>query len=100
MVDDANSFGGSLMKMGTLFGGMRSANTKAREEAEKIATRTEEQRKQARGRQRSVQLNIRCKPITKAMLEALAIKIGLSKTDIIDLAIREMAQKHKVYRDA
>ena len=97
-MSDDRSFGGML---GGLFGprGMRSmptAELEARKHAEVVASRTIPERDLAReraGREKPVQLNIRCKRRVMGTLEALAAHQAATKTDIVEMALVELAQR-------
>jgi len=96
-IDDQASFGGALSKASvfrTLFGA-KTGNAEAREAAEIPAHKTSKQREMKRGRERSKPISFRCKPSVGQMLDELAECMGLSKTDVFELAIRELASRRQ-----
>ena len=96
---EPTGFGASLMGLSGLFknaGGMKNSDVSAREAEERRAIKTEKQRELTRGRTRSTQINIRCTPVSVDRLAALAVTLGITKTDVFDLALKTLADKHGV----
>ncbi len=95
--DDPASFGGALSKTSvfrTLFGA-KTGNAEAREAAEIPAHKTNKQREMKRGRERSKPISFRCKPSVGQMLDALSDSMGLSKTEVFEMAILELAARRR-----
>jgi len=74
------------------------ANVQTRLQREKAAGKSQKQR--ARKAVRTVQVNVRAAPSTKAMLDALATALGCSAADVFEMAILALAQQHNVTSDA
>jgi hypothetical protein len=62
--------------------------------AERRAGRTAKQRERARRAVPKKQLNVRATADTKAVLDRLCQHLGKSQTEIIELAIAELAARH------
>jgi hypothetical protein len=99
MADEVGaSFGGLVGSMGKLFQ-MRGAKPAEREKKEVVATRTDKQKAKARERAaagRTEPMNIRCKPSIKTALEQLGKKLGGTRTDVFEIAIRQLAKAHDI----
>ena len=70
------------------------AGLERRIKAERRAGRTAKQRERARKAVPKKQINIRATTETKALLDRLCKQLDASQTEIVELAIAELAAKH------
>ena len=86
----------NLRAFGSMFGGTTKHSAVAEREAEeRAAARTDKQREaaRARGRSRTVQTNFRTDAETSGYLILLAAKLDMTKTDVIEAAVKALAER-------
>lgn len=91
---DDVGFEGFDAQLASIIAAPSSPEMEQRIEAERKATRTEKQR--AKRATRTKQINFRVSEQEKALLDRMATELELSATDVVVMALEELAKRRKI----